>query len=150
MRRHVQGVTLVELLVSIVIISIAVISVMGALSAVAANSASAMLQEQGTSIASAYLNEILQKNFADPDATPSVEASRDLYDDVSDYTSLPDAVVRDPNGAAIAGLGQFQVQVAVSAGNLNGLGAGNVLRVDVTVSHPSMASVMLTGYRTRY
>ena len=150
MKSRMRGVTLVELIVSIVIISIAVTSVLGVLSAVATNSAGAMLQQQAVSIASGYLNEVLQKSFNDPDGVGSVEASRNLFDDVNDYTALPDTVVRDQNGNAIAGLGQFGVTVSVVPGNLNGLTAAQARRVDVTVTHPSIPAVMLSGYRTLY
>ena len=148
MKSRMRGVTLVELIVSIVIISIAVTSVLGVLSAVATNSASAMVQQQGVSIASAYLNEVLQKSFNDPNGG-GVEASRNLFDNVDDYNALPDALVRDQNGNTIAGLGQFRVMVSVVPGSLNGL-ATPVRRVDVTVTHPSMPAVMLSGYRTLY
>jgi MSHA pilin protein MshD len=150
MKRRMQGVTLVELIVSIVIISVAVISVMGAFSAVATNSAGALVQEQGASIASSYLNEILQKSFADPEGNVAPEASRDLYDNVLDYNNLVDNGAHDQSGNAIASLDQFQISVSVVPGNLNALPAANVWRVDVTVTHPSMPTILLTGYRTKY
>ena len=149
MKSRMRGVTLVELIVSIVIISIAVTSVLGVLSAVATNSAAVMVQQQGVGIASAYLNEVLQKSFNDPNGG-GVEASRNLFDNVDDYNALPDAIVRDQNGHAIAGLGQFRVTVSVVPHSLNGLTAAQARRVDVTVTHPSMPAVMLSGYRTLY
>jgi MSHA pilin protein MshD len=148
--RHQRGLTLVELVVSIVIISIAVISVLGALSAVASNSASAMVQEQGLAIAQAYLNEVLQKSFVDPDGG-GVEASRDLYDDINDYAGLPPgAIVQNQNGVVIPEVGQFAVTVSVVAAPLGTVPAAQVRRVDVMVTHPSMQPVQLSGYRTQY
>jgi len=149
MRAHLRGLSLVELLVSIVIVSVAVVSVLGALSAVATNSARTMLQQQSSTIASAYLNEVLQKSFADPDGS-GVEASRGLYDDVRDYNGLDDNGARDQFGNALVGLEQYRVQVTVGAGSLPGLAAAQVRRVDVTVTHPSMPTVKLSGYRTQY
>ena len=144
-----RGVTLVELLISIVIISIAVVSVLGVLATVSSNSASAMVQQQAVSIASSYLNEVLQKSFADPDGG-GVEASRNLFDNVNDYNGLVDAGARDQFGNAIAGLDQFQVTVNVSPGALTALTAAQVWLVDVTVTHPSIQPVLLSGYRTQY
>lgn len=146
--RAMRGVTLVELIVSIVIISIAVVSVLGVLSAVSANSASAMIQGQAVNIASAYLNEALQKSFSDPDG--GTEASRNLYDNVMDYDGLINNGAQDQNGNAIAGLGQFRVTVSVVPGSLSLLTSAQVWRVDVTVSHPSIPTIVLSGYRTQY
>src|SRR3569833_2476555 len=57
------GFTLVEILVAVVVLSIAVGGSMAALSTNAVQSADAMVTEQATAIASAYLNEVLQKPF---------------------------------------------------------------------------------------
>jgi MSHA pilin protein MshD len=149
MKSRMRGVTLVELIVSIVIISIAVVSVLGVLATVSSNSASAMVQQQAVSIASSYLNEVLQKSFADPNGG-GVEASRNLFDNVGDYNGLFDAGARDQFGNAIADLSQFQVTVNVSQGALTSLTAAQVWLVDVTVTHPSIQPVVLSGYRTQY
>ena len=137
------GVTLVELVISIAVISIAVAAVLGVLSMLSTSSADAMVRNQAVAIASAYLEEIRGKDFT----ANGVPGSRDLYDDVSDYNGLVDAGARDQFGNAIAGLGQYTVSVTVGAGTLGGIPGASVRRIDVNVQHPSGVTVLLSGYR---
>ena len=147
MYRHQQrGVTLVELIVAIVIIAVAIFSVLGLLSAQASHSGDAMIRSQATHIASAYLDEILQKSF-----TPQANApGRKNFNDVSDYNNLVDNGAHDQSGNAVSGLGAFVVSVSVTATPLGSSGAGEVKRVDVTVTHSTGVKVMISGYRTQY
>lgn len=141
--RHERGVTLVELIVSIVVISIAGVALSGTLAYLNGTGNISILQAQAQSIANAYLNEILSKNFL-PDG---VEASRAQYDDVNDYNGIDDAVARDVLGNAA---GNFRVRVNVGPGALTGLPAAAVRRIDVTVDYGNGAWVVASGYRTNY
>ena len=100
----------------------------------------------GISIAAAYLNEITEKSFTDPDGING-EASRCLYDDINDYNGLDDASARDCFGNVIA---NFHVTVAVVASALNGVPAGNSRRIDVTVDYGAGQRVVLSGFRMNY
>lgn len=140
-RQH--GVTLVELVISIAVISIAVAAVLGVLSMLSTSSADAMVRNQAVAIASAYLEEIRGKGFV----ANGVPASRDLYDDVSDYNGLVDVGARDQFGNAISGLEQYTVNVTVGAGTLGAIPGASVRRIDVNVQHPSGVTVLLSGYR---
>ena len=166
------GATLVELVVSIVIISFGLAGVLLVMNRNLSSSGDPMVQHQAIAIAEAYLEEILAKDFCDPDnapgtcvsgapgsptcdVCPAAEASRDLYDNVCDYRGLPDTVVRDPvTGVAINGLGAYAVTVMItdSAAALNGLSGSNcqVLRVDVAVTGPGGVNYRLNGYRANY
>lgn len=165
------GVTLIELVVSIVVISVGLAGILLAINRSVSSSADPMIQHQAVAIAEAYLEEILAKDFCDPDnatpctpgnapgspgctVCPAAEASRDLYDNVCDYRGLPDNVVRDTTGQPIAGLGAYAVQVTITDNGavLNGLTGANcqVLQVDVTVNGPGGVTYSLDGYRTNY
>jgi MSHA pilin protein MshD len=144
-RRH-GGFTLIELVVSITVLAIAVGGMLAAMSAVFANSASTMVSEQATAIASAYLNEVLQKPFGAADG----QITRATLDVVDDYAGLTDVGVHDQTGAAVAALAQYTVSIHVGAGVLGGVPAAQLREVDVTVSHPSGVTVVLSGYRTLY
>ena len=61
-----------------------------------------------------------------------------------------DDIRLDSVEAAIAALADYRVQVAVAAQAWNGLPAGDVLTVSVTVTDPAGQSLLLSGYRTRY
>jgi prepilin-type N-terminal cleavage/methylation domain-containing protein len=143
--RKTRGVTLIELVVAITVIAIAGAALMATLAYLNGTGNTAILQAQAQSIATAYLNEITGKSFADPNGADG-EASRDLFDDVDDYSGLNTAVASDEFGNAT---GNFNVSVAVVPGALGLLPATDVWRVDVTVGYGNAAYVVATGYRTK-
>jgi MSHA pilin protein MshD len=143
-----RGVTLIELVVAITIVSIAATAVLGAMSVVSGRSADVMLRQQAVAVAEAYLEEILLKPVADPGGTVT---SRATFDKVDDYNGLSDVGAHDQFGNAIAYLTRYNVNVAVSQSSaLGGLAASATRRIDITVTTPTGLSVRLTGYRTNY
>jgi MSHA pilin protein MshD len=143
------GATLVELLLSIVIVAIAASAVLGVLSTTNANSADPMLRHQAASIAEAYLEEILLKSFDDPDGVDG-EVARVDFDDVDDYDGLLDAGARDQFGNPIVALSGYTVSVNVSpSAALPAVPAADALRVDVNVAWESRINFIVSGYRTR-
>jgi MSHA pilin protein MshD len=141
--RLARGVTLIELVVTIVVIAVAGAALSGTLANLTGTGNTSIQQAQAQSIAAAYLNEITGKRFV----ADGVEASRDLYDDIFDYDGLVDAVARDEFGNVA---GNFRVSVNVVNGALNGLPAAGVRRIDVAVEYGNGYSVVATGYRTNY
>jgi MSHA pilin protein MshD len=143
-----RGVTLVELIVSIVVIGVALAGVMVVIVRNTSASADPLIWHQAVIVGEAYLEEILTKNFT----ADGVEASRDLYDDVMDYNGLTDSPPRDQNGTAIAALAGYSVNVQVATEALNDitLASGNAVRAQVTVTMPTGGSVVVSGYRTNY
>jgi MSHA pilin protein MshD len=144
------GVTLVELLVSIVIVSIAASGVLGVLSMTTAASADPMIRHQAAAVAEAYLEEIMLKPIDDPDGVDG-EAARVDFDDLDDYDGLADAGARDQFGAPIGGLANYNVAIAVNpSAGLPGVPLADALRVDVVVTHGADINFVLSGYRTRF
>ncbi|MHB8745015.1 MAG: prepilin-type N-terminal cleavage/methylation domain-containing protein [Gammaproteobacteria bacterium] len=152
------GATLVELVITIVIISISVAAVVGTLSRMTAHSADPMIEAQAVAIAESYLEEIMLKAYLDPTGAvcPGPPGSRSLYDNVCDYNGLVDIGARDQSGNPPPGidLSAYTVTVTVDqTATLNNLsGSGSVLRIDVNVTYvdPSIADITLSGYRTNY
>ncbi len=144
-----RGATLVELVLSIVIIGVAMAGVLTATLHVIGRSADPLLRLQAVTIAEAYLAEILQRPFgALLDSGPEPGESRSGYDDLSDYHGLDDVGARDQRGQAIAGLEGYRVQVSVETDTLAALPAK---RVTVTVSHGDMdVPITLAGFRSDY
>src|SRR5690349_11239922 len=97
-RNRQTGVTLIELIVAIVVIAVAITSVLALLSAQAVHSGDAMIRSQATHIASAYLNEVMQKPFS-PQANPPGRAN---FNDVSDYNGLVDVGARDQTDSPVS------------------------------------------------
>jgi MSHA pilin protein MshD len=149
MRSRHRGATLVELVVAITIVAIAVTTILGAFAAVATRSADAMMQQQAIAIAESYLSEILQRWVVDPNGTPpnTGRASWDLVDQYNGLVERP----HDQFGNAIASLSSYTVSVSTSQSSaLAGVPAAAARRIDITVSYPPSASVILSGYRTSY
>jgi MSHA pilin protein MshD len=172
-----KGFTLIELIVAIVIIGIGIASFAQLMNTSTINSIDPMVRQQANAAARAYLEEILLKPFCDPDITSdcptncnagntcsdanctentALAETRPTFDDVCDYTGLPDTLVRDQSGANV-GLTDYRVTVDIlddASANLNGLlgAASQSLRVDVNVTHTGNPNVdvTVTGYRINF
>jgi MSHA pilin protein MshD len=140
-----RGVTLVELIVTIVVISLAGSALLGTLSYLAGTGTAPMLQAQAQSIADAYLTEITSKSFTDPNGVDG-EGSRALFDDVDDYAGLNDPAAQDAFGNPA---GNFGVRVVLTGGGLGALPAADVWRIDVSVDYAD-TTLVATGYKTRH
>ena len=152
-----RGATLVELVITIVIISISVGAVIGTLSRMTEHSADPMIEAQAVAIAESYLEEIMLKSYLDPDngtVCPANEGSRALFDNICDYNGLVNVGALDQSGVAPSGLNLtgYAVNVTVNqAATLNNLsGSGQVLRVEVHVTYGGIVDITLSGYRTSY
>ncbi len=157
-----SGFTLIEMVVTILVLSVALLGVLSVMSFSTARSADPMLDTQGRAVAEAYLEEILLRAYADPDGSEAGE-SRATFDDVDDYDGLAANGCSstsaacpalgdcpcDQLGLPLDGLDGYRVAISTSASSLNGAPA---LLVDVTVTHVRDASlrVALSGYRTQY
>jgi MSHA pilin protein MshD len=148
-----RGATLVELVISIVIVSVAIAGVMLAYTRSVTASADPVILEQAVAVAEAYMEEITLKSFADPDGADG-EANRADFDDVDDYHGLADSGARNQISptTVITGLEKYNVGVTVVAEALHTAPSSAALRIDVTVTHADVASLglTLTSYRTDY
>ncbi len=145
-----SGGTLIELVIAIVIISISVSAILMALSTSLAQSADPMIRHQAVSLAEAYLEEIALKPFADPDGVDG-EASRDLFDDVDDYNTLVDVGARDQFNAALAGLEDYTVTVAVTASSaLPSIASTDLFLISVTITHAAQIDFTVSAYRANF
>jgi len=148
--------TLIEIIVTIVVIGISATALLSVFSSMIRGSADPLIQQQATTIAEAYMEEIMLRAFEDPQTAESGVAetgeTRPNYDDVQDYNSLGTNQVRDQNNNPVAALSAYGVTVLVEGDALNTITvpAGAAMRVDVTVTHPAIADILLSGYRTRY
>jgi MSHA pilin protein MshD len=147
-----RGFTLIEIIVTIVVLSIASTSLMSVFTSTVRTSANPMVQLQALSIAEAYMEEILLKEFDDPDLEEN--ESRGNYDDVQDYNQLADKPPKDQNNQDIGQLLDYEVTVVVFGEALGPetkeISSVDSMRIDITVSHPAINPVKVTGYRTNY
>ena len=149
-RRRQHGVTLIELIIAITIVSIAATTILGTVANVATRSADAMVQQQAIAIGQAYLEEILQRWVVDPNGT-AANTGRSSWNLVDQYNGLVDVGARDQFNNAIAALSSYTVSVnVVSSAALVSVPSSAARRIDVTVTHTPNISVTLSGYRTSY
>lgn len=148
------GATLIELVITIVVLSIGLSTILGVMNQNLSTSSDPLVQQQGIAIAEAYLEEISDKPFSDPGGP--AELGRADYDDINDYTAIIGLVPQDQNGNAIAGLGNYLVTVTVTNESLgpggNQAPMADSFRITVAVTTPLSGSVPLTisAYRTNY
>ncbi|MDP2004228.1 MAG: prepilin-type N-terminal cleavage/methylation domain-containing protein [Rubrivivax sp.] len=141
MRRH-AGFTLIELVIFIVIVSVGVTGILLVMNTVVASSADPMVRKQALALADSILEEVLQKEYADPDGT-SGETTRATFDDVDDYNGKSNSTFTDLPPS----LTSYLITIVVDApAPLSGV---TTKRVRVTVSHGN-ESITLTGYRGNY
>ncbi len=143
------GLTLIELVIAMVVVSVAVGGVLLVMNYATSHSADPVLQRQALAIAESYLEEIALQNYHDPDADG--EGNRALYDDVDDYDGLHDAGVRDQNGVALPGLAGYTVDVAVRSQSFGPSGRTVPgLEITVEVTDPAGDRVSLSSFRSDY
>lgn len=153
-----QGFTLIELILSMVIISIALIGTLLAINTTTRFSADPMLFHQAAAIAESYLDEIASKDFPTtlPCRSPEPMGGRANYASICDYKFIAAAgeAPVDQLGNAVSGLERYRVQIGINDTNatLQSLtaAASQVVRIDVTVSHPNMPTTLYSVYRTHY
>lgn len=152
------GVTLIELIVFIVIVSVALAGVLSVFNITVKSSADPLQPKQALAIAEGILEEVLLKSYCDPDAagtdmttkpptcgTNVVEASRALYDSVDDYNTFNLANATTVSGSYTAT--GYVVDVSVSTTTVN---AQQAKEIRVTVTPPIGSAIVLYGYRTNY
>ena len=153
-KRNEQGFTLIELVVSMVVISIAMTGVLMVMNFTTRNSGNPIVRQQALMIAEAYMEEITLKPFLDPqtwDPCPAPESERRLYDNVCDYAGVFDQGAKDPDGNDIEGLGHYNVRVNIENAEIGPEGKSiGGLRIGVNVSGPGNEVIYLVMERAGY
>lgn len=138
--RRQRGLTLVEMIVTIVILSVALLGIAATLNLGVSQSSNTLFELRATALAQAYLDEILSKKYDERSRNSGIppcvatglpgrnctatlgtngsESSRTSFDDVDDYDGLDEGtngtdILRDAQGNARAGYDNFRVQVDV-------------------------------------
>ncbi len=145
--------SLIELVVAIVVVAICLTGAFALVDTTTRRSVDPMLERQATSIAEAYLEEVLQHAYLDPDdaaVCPAPEAGRTLFDNVCDYRGLSELGARDQSGGLVPGLESYRIAIEIDSEATLGALVGEpfVLRVDITVTDPLGRPVRLSAYRT--
>jgi MSHA pilin protein MshD len=168
------GITLVEQIVFIVIVSVGVVGLISVMGPMIRQSADPMTTKQSLTIAEALLNEVLHQPFTwcDPDdanaatatsyagcavtanaqnvpgPTPSGETRNGgvgaVFDNVRDYHGFKMDDIADPSGSSI--VSGYRAEVAIAeAGGVFGLASDVALAVTVTVCRTTSPSSDCAG-----
>lgn len=142
-----RGFTLVELIIFIVVVGAGLAGILSVSNQVVRTSADPMLTKQSVTLAESLMEEILQKDFANPVGGYS-GTNRALFDDVADYNGYVTAAgMVDVQGVAIAGLGGYNASPAVAVMAMTSWNGIPALRVTVSITGPG-GTVSLVGYRS--
>jgi MSHA pilin protein MshD len=123
-----SGISLIELIMFIVIVSVALAGIMLVINQITRNSADTLLGKQALAVAESKLEEIEAQSFS----------------------NIATAVA-SVNGTSAPGLTGYSVVSAVLDTSVwNGLPAGKTAKITVTVTDPGGNAYDATGYRTAY
>lgn len=144
-KRRLRGFTLIELIIFIVVVSVGLAGILVVSTTAVKSSADPMVRKQAIALADSILEEILQKEYTDPDGT-SGETTRDTMDDVSDYNGKTETLFTDWP----ASLSAYKVTITVADDTtVVGSATNPAKKVTVTVTGGGN-TIALTGYRSNY
>lgn len=147
------GLTLIELVIFIVVVSVGVVGILSVMNQTTRYSADPMVRKQAIAVAESLLEEILVKDFSDPDGVTATEASRDLYDDVDDYSGFSVSPVKDINGNVLQdGAGNplnFTASASVTAQAFDAVPGADAKLITVSVSGRG-ETITLSAYKVNY
>ena len=162
-----KGMTLVEMVISIVIISIAMTAMLSAFSTSMSRSADPLWKNKSLKLAQAYLDEILSKKYDDNtplgglpalnaadiscDVPGPAAGARGNYDNIDDYNGLSESP-KLVTGLDMTGYSDYTVGVTVVC---DGTGAGlsnnkYAKLITVMVTPPSSTSMPFSVYRGNF
>jgi len=167
------GLTLIELVITIVVLGIALSALLSALTTGIGRSAQPMWEGKALELSQAYLDEILAKKFDDTTplgggqvllaASPCTQSNegqtRTLFDDVDDYHGVSDAPpLLTDSAISMARYRNYQVDITVlCAGTELGTSNGSLLtdaslakRITVSISVPSGEVRSVTAYKGNF
>jgi len=148
MRHKCAGFTLIEMIITIVVIGVGLAGLIVAFTTTMRSSADPMVRKQLTAVAEAMMEEVTLKPYAAGPGARSGCDRRDV-DDVRDYAGYSEAVCT-PDGTVNTNLNGYSVQVDVSATPITWNGVTETLRIRVTASDGARESISLVSWRTHY
>jgi MSHA pilin protein MshD len=159
-----RGVTLVEVIMFILIISVAVVSILHLLGLAVARSGDPLVRRQSLAVAESLIQEIDAQPYAQKDPYnpngpddglgPEPGESRGggslPFDNPNDYAGYAENGIVTPDGSAIAGLESYSASVTAVQQAMGTVPASDGLLVTVTVTGPGGEPITLTTFRARY
>jgi MSHA pilin protein MshD len=175
-----RGISLIEVILFMVIVSVAVAGVMGLFMTTTRSSADPLVRKQALAIAESLLEEVRLMPFTDCDPddpnvyTPSAVCTTaegrgpelaqgetrysvlTPFDNVNDYAgfdtsaAVPAGICDISGTTCVAALAGYSAVVTVATTAFNGIPAADALLITVTVTGPTSEVIDLSAVRTRY
>lgn len=156
-----RGLTLIELIVFIIIISVGIAGILSVMNIVVRSSADPVVNKQAAAMAEAVLEEVMTKDYATNtgyDTTVAANCTapdRALCDDIGDYACFDGSTAAKTidgsetlGSASIASLAGYTATVVVDAEAA--VSGANMRRITVTIANPTGEPFTLSGFRASY
>jgi MSHA pilin protein MshD len=162
--RHQTGLTLVELVISMIIISVSMVALLNAFGISTAASVDPLLRTKSMKLAQIYLDEALSKYYDDNTpqgglpAVPSPDCSalgadgqsRADYNDVDDFHTTDDSPPVKQDGP-LSGYANYRVQVTVTCvGDQFGQPSNQIKKILVSVTPPRGQPLLFASFKGNY
>jgi MSHA pilin protein MshD len=163
-RRGAHGVTLIEVIVFILIVSLAVVAIVNLLGMSTANSADPLVYRQNLAVGESLVQEIdaiayHQKDPYNPSGAndaigPEAGEARSgsvlPFDNPNDYSGYAETGITTPDGTAISALSTYSASVLASQQAMGNIPASDGLLVAVKVTGPNGQPVIIYSFRAMY
>ncbi|MFA6120272.1 MAG: prepilin-type N-terminal cleavage/methylation domain-containing protein [Sideroxydans sp.] len=158
-----RGISLIELIIFIVIISVALTGILLVMNQTTAHSADPLIHKQAIAVAESLLEEIELQDYTDANdgvtTVCPVASAVSVANRATDYhiidcykafnmPSPPGIYALNDGVTPIAGLAGYAANVAIVNEVLNGV--ASAVRITVTVTDPQGTQIAIDGYRTAY
>lgn len=154
-----RGISLIELIIFIVIISVALTGILLVMNQTTAHSTDPLIHKQAMAVAESLLEEIELQDFIDqndgvtttcPVASMVSATNRATdYHIVDCYNGFSMTGITDLNNNP-TGLTNYNAGVTITQEALGSVAAGSAVRITVTVTDPQNNTIAIDGYRTAY
>jgi MSHA pilin protein MshD len=160
--KSVQGMSLVEMILTIVIISVAMVASLRSFSVLSGRSSDVMVQTRALDLAQLYIDEILSRRFDEDTGvygTPTFTGAcritddsenRDDYDDVDDFAEISNEVPALIDSSLAADYAGFTVSVDVACDDSIGVNTDGAKLVTVTITDPIGNDSVFSVYKGNY
>jgi MSHA pilin protein MshD len=157
-----RGVTLIEVLIFILIVSVALAAILNLLTLTVAHSGDPLVRRQSLAVGESLIQEIDSVPFAQndprtgaaeaigPESGESRGSNTAPFDDPRDYSGYSETGITTPDGTPIPGLSSYSATASAAQQSVGNIPAADGLLVTVTVTGPSGEPMALSSFRALY
>lgn len=145
------GFTLVELVITILVISISFVAIYSSIYGIMSASVDPMVARQGIAISESIMDEVKQKQFSSG-SCPAAPGSgnRSDYSYICHYNGLTLNGISDQEGNAISGLENYTTTVTTSNLNFSEAASTDFVKIVVSTSFNGNSVSRLVAFRANY